>query len=70
MKSSRRPQPRQVWLSLPKVARRLGLTGETALALIKTGELPATLVGGRGWFVRLDDVDAFQIRQQQPRGAA
>ena len=70
MKSSRRPQPRQVWLSLPKVARRLGLTGETALALIKTGELPATLVGGARWFVLLSDLDAYQMIRRQPRGAA
>jgi len=57
-------------VSLPKVARRLGIAGETALALIKAGELPATLIGGARWFVALDDLDAYQIRRQPPRGAA
>lgn len=57
-------------MSLPKVARRLGIAGETALALIKAGELPATLIGGARWFVALDDLDAYQIRRQPPRGAA
>ena len=55
---------------MPKVARRLGITGEAALAFIKSGALPARLVGGARWFVALDDLDAFQIRRQQPRGAA
>ena len=70
MKPNRPPGPRNRWISLPKVARRLGLSGESTLALIKAGELPARLVGGVRWFVALDDLDAFQIRRQQPRGAA
>jgi hypothetical protein len=58
------------WVSLPKVARRLGLSGEAALALIKSGALPARLVGGVRWFVDIADLDAFVIRRHQPRGAA
>ena len=69
MQSNRRPGPRQ-WLSLPKVARRLGITGEAALALIKSGALPAKLFAGCRWFVALDDLDVYQIRRQPPRGAA
>jgi len=72
VKPNRPPGPRNKWVSLPKVARRLGVAGETALALIKSGALPGTLVGGARWFVTLDDLDTYQvqIRRQQPRGAA
>ncbi len=68
MKSTSPTGPRR-WLSLPKVAKRLSLSGEAVLALIRTGELPAKLVGGRRWFVALDDIDVFQVRRHG-RGAA
>lgn len=60
--------PRQIWVSLPKAARRLSLTGEQIIALIHSGELPGKLVGGGRWFVALADLDAFRVRRQ--RGAA
>jgi len=60
-------RPRQ-WLSLPKVARGLSLTGEQVVALIRAGELPATLVGGARWFVALDELEAYRMRRQH-RGA-
>lgn len=53
---------------MPKVAKRLSISGETALALVRSGELPAKLCGTR-WFVALDDLDAYQVRRQR-RGAA
>jgi len=46
----------------------LHLSGEAALALIKSGELPAILIGGARWFVLLEDLDAFQARHHRPDG--
>ena len=67
----RPPTAARKWVSLPKVAKRLSLTGEAALALIKSGALPARLVGGMRWFVDRADLERFVLeRHRGDRGAA
>jgi len=54
------------WLSLPKVARLLQLSGEVVRSLIESGELPARQEGSH-WLVALDEIDRFKIRRARGR---
>ncbi len=55
------PSPR--FLPLPDVARELALTHAQAYALVRTGELPAIKIGGRGqWRIERYQLEAYIAR--------
>ncbi len=55
------PSPR--FLALPDVARELAVTHAQAYALVRTGELPAIKVGGRGqWRIERCQLEAYIAR--------
>lgn len=47
-------------LSLPEVARRLGVTLDEALALVETKKLPAGRGPDGGVYVRAESLDAYR----------
>ncbi len=49
------------WIALPQVARRLGVSFERALHLVRTRQLPGQLVGGARWFVRAEDLERYRL---------
>jgi hypothetical protein len=53
------------WLALPDVARRLSLSTERVLSLIRTGQLDARLVAGRRWFVHVNALERFRDRHRR-----
>lgn len=55
-------QPR--FLSLPDVAEVLNISAAQAYALVRSGDLPAIKVGGRGqWRVETAELEAYIERQ-------
>lgn len=51
-------QPR--FVPLTDVAEMLSISGSQAYALVRSGELPAIKVGGRGqWRVELSELEAY-----------
>jgi excisionase family DNA binding protein len=56
------PDPRQtadVFLTVPEVARRLGVSARTAWRLVQEGPLPSHYVSERSRRVRLSDLEAY-----------
>ncbi len=68
------------FLTLPDVAEMLSISAAQAYALVRSGELPAIKVGGRGqWRVEVTELEAYIQRmyaqtrefvEQHPFGAA
>lgn len=53
------PMPRK-FVPLTEVSEVLGVSAAQAYALVRSGELPAIKVGGRGqWRVEVDELDAY-----------
>ena len=52
---------RSAWISLPQVARQLGVSFARALALVRTHQLRGQLVGGARWFVRAADLERYRL---------
>lgn len=54
------------FLTLPDVAEILNVSGSQVYALVRSGELPAIKVGGRGqWRVEDSALEAFIAQQYQ-----
>ena len=52
--------PTQRFLQLPEVSEILNISAAQAYALVRSGELPAIKVGGRGqWRVEASELEAF-----------
>lgn len=48
------------FVPLTEVSEVLGISAAQAYALVRSGELPAIKVGGRGqWRVEVDELDAY-----------
>ena len=48
------------FIPLTEVSEVLGVSAAQAYALVRSGELPAIKVGGRGqWRVEVDELDAY-----------
>jgi hypothetical protein len=58
------------WIPLPQVARRLGISFERALHLVRTRELPGQLVGGARWFVRAEGLERYRLLRAGSTGRA
>lgn len=54
-------------LSTKDVARKLDVTASRVRQIILEGKLPATKLG-RDWFVKEEDVEAYQTRREQQFG--
>lgn len=54
-------------LSTKDVARKLDVTASRVRQIILAGKLPATKLG-RDWFVKEEDVEAYQTRREQQGG--
>lgn len=58
MSAEQRPAPR--FLTLAQLQNELQISYPQALALVRTGDLPAVQIGGRGiWRVELTKLEAF-----------
>lgn len=54
------------FLTLPDVQEALNISSPQAYALVRSGELPAIQVGGRGqWRVESVELEAYITRQYQ-----
>ncbi|WP_460459500.1 helix-turn-helix transcriptional regulator [Angustibacter peucedani] len=68
------------FLTLPDVAEQLNVSAAQAYALVRSGDLPAIKIGGRGqWRVEASELEAYIQRMYEqtrafvdahPRGAA
>ena len=52
-------------LTIPKAARKLGLSESRIHNLIREGRLPATKPG-RDWLIRPEDLDSFEAIPRKP----
>jgi excisionase family DNA binding protein len=57
-------------LRVREVAERLNVSKSTAYNLIATGQLPAQQLGGRGYSVRVDELELERFIYEQGEGAA
>lgn len=59
------------FMRLDDVAEELGVTVSLVRGLVKTGELPAIQVGGRGmWRIEREDFEQYIQRQREAAQAA
>ena len=61
---SARMAPR--FITLADVATELAISADQAYALVRSGELPAIQIGGRGqWRIEVAELDKFVARKYQ-----
>lgn len=59
------------FLTLADVAETLNISASQAYALVRSGELPAIKVGGRGqWRIEASELEAYIARQYEATRAA
>lgn len=59
------------FLTLADVAETLNVSASQAYALVRSGELPAIKVGGRGqWRIEASELEAYIARQYERTRAA